>query len=181
MTTAGDSASFCLTDCFHCYRISLPSHPGLPARTACPSLQACSAAVAAWAMACARTRALAAPGGGTAAAATITAGAFACSLAIQLLCPSMSSCFGHMWMCSCNPPPACCPAPCPHLMPASYVQSAPRLTPCRSLRNPYCSLDKGYCVGGACADLSRTPQALAPPINNGSSAAVPKKPGRGWH
>lgn len=45
----------------------------------------------------------------------------------------------------------------------------------------YCSLDKGYCVGGACADLSRTPQALAPAINNGSTAALPNKLGRGWH
>lgn len=50
-----------------------------------------------------------------------------------------------------------------------------------SARSCACSLDKGYCVGGACADLSRTPQALAPAINNGSTAALPNKLGRGWH
>lgn len=57
-----------------------------------------------------------------------------------------------------------------------------RADPCTNAARPCaCSLDKGYCVGGACADLSRTPQALAPAINNGSTAALPNKLGRGWH
>lgn len=144
------------------------------------SCQPSSVAAAAWAAACARTLARAVHVGATAAAATITAGALGdCHMLFGL---QGSIGLFRRWCRPFAPLSFCYATACtPDARETKQGIPAPHSALGAGSPLHLCSLDKGHCVAGMCADLSWMPQAQAPPVANGSTSVGPNKPGRSWH